>query len=69
MLESLFASLSRLLPLYSLVFDIGDILGSALPVRVEYQALVMFGLGQNAGPCVEEGRRGCNCVGDGLNCD
>jgi hypothetical protein len=37
-----------------------------LPVGVQDQTLVVFGLGQNAGPCVEKGRRGCNCVGDGL---
>jgi hypothetical protein len=64
--KSLFTSLGRLLSLDSLVLDIRDILGSALPVGVQDQTLVVFGLGQNAGPCVEKGRRGRNCVGDGL---
>ena len=35
--------------------DVGEVLAGALPLRVQDEALIMFGLGKNTSPRVQKG--------------
>jgi hypothetical protein len=48
-------ALCSLLTMYLFLLDVDQVLRRALPLWVENQALVVFGLGKYASPCLEQG--------------
>lgn len=58
--------LGRLLALEGLGLDVCEVLACAVPAGVEDEPLIVFGLREDAGPCVQEGRGGGYGAVDGL---
>lgn len=57
------ATLDSLLPVRLLLFNVGYVLRSALPLRIQDQPLVVLSLRKDAGPCLEERRGILDCLG------